>query len=55
MRPVGLFALPDHLARLSKTGDPLEVLDQVVDFEQFREPLKQSLGYADDSKSGCPP
>ena len=44
MGPMGWFALPDHLARLSKTGDPLEVLDQVVDFEQFREPPKRALG-----------
>ena len=55
MHPVTLFALPDHLARLSKTGDPLEVLDQVVDFEQFREPLERALGYADGSKGGRPP
>ena len=33
MRPMGLFDLPDHLARLSATGDPLEVLAKVVDFE----------------------
>ena len=55
MEPMGLFALPDHLSRLSKTGDPLEVLDQVVDFEQFREPLERALGYADGSKGGRPP
>ena len=55
MEPMGLFALPDHLSRLSNTGDPLEVLDQVVDFEQFREPLERALGYADGSKGGRPP
>ena len=55
MEPMGLFALPDHLARLSKIGDPLEVLDQVVDFEQFREALERALGYADGSKGGRPP
>ena len=55
MRPVSLFALPDHLARLSKTSDPLEVLNQVVDFEQFREPLERALGYADGSNGGRPP
>lgn len=55
MEPMGLFALPDHLSRLSKTGDPLEVLDQMVDFEQFREPLERALGYADGSKGGRPP
>ena len=55
MEPMGLFALPDHLSRLSKTGDPVEVLDQVVDFEQFREPLERALGYAGGSKGGRPP
>ena len=55
MGPMGWFALPDHLARLSQTGDPLEVLDQVVDFEQFREPLERALGYADGSRGGRPP
>ena len=29
MRPTGLFDLPDHFAQLSKTGDPLEVLNRV--------------------------
>ncbi len=55
MRPTGLFDLPDHLAQLSKTGDPLEVLNRVIDFEQFREPLERALGYADGSKGGRPP
>ena len=32
----GLFALTDHLERLSATGDPLEALDRRVDFEVFR-------------------
>ena len=55
MRPMGLFDLPDHLARLSATGDPLEVLAKVVDFEVFRAPLEAALGYADGSKGGRPP
>ena len=29
MRPTVLFDLPDHLARLSAIGDPLEILNQV--------------------------
>ena len=45
----------DHLVRLSKAEHPLEVLDQLVDSEQFQEPLEQTLGYADGSKSGRPP
>ena len=55
MRPTGLFDLPDHLARLSKIVDPLEVLNRVVDFEQFWEPLERALGYADWSRGGRPP
>ena len=55
MRSEGLFDLPDHLARLSATGDPLEVLARVVDFEVFRAPLEAALGYADGSKGGRPP
>ena len=52
MRPAGLFDLPDHLVQLSKTGDPLEVLNRVVDFEHFREPLERALGDADGLKGG---
>ena len=37
MNPNGLFGLSDHLALLSKHGDPLEVLDATVDFEYFRD------------------
>ena len=45
MRQAGLFGLPDHLRKLSATGDPLEVLAKVVDFEIFRAPLEAALGY----------
>jgi len=37
MNPNSLFGLSDHLALLSKHGDPLEVLDATVDFEDFRD------------------
>lgn len=36
MNPSSLFSLADHLEKLSKDGDPLEVLDATVDFEYFR-------------------
>ncbi len=52
---VGLFGLPGHLARLSKTGDLLELLNQIVDFEQFQESLGQELKYAGGPKGGRPP
>ena len=33
MEAWSLFGLSEHLERLSKTGDPLEVLEATVDFE----------------------
>ena len=54
MRQKGLFGLSDHLKRLSAHGDPLEVLDRVVDFEAFRPTLTSALGYSDGSKGGRP-
>jgi transposase, IS5 family len=32
MEPRSLFGLPEHLEKLSKHGDPLEVLEATVDF-----------------------
>jgi transposase, IS5 family len=50
-----LFGLAEHLASLSKHGDPLEVLDETVDFEHFRDWLVGGLGYGDGSRGGRPP
>jgi len=55
VRQAGLFGLSDHLERLSKDGDPLEVLEATVDFEYFRGWLVDGLGYGDGSKGGRPP
>ena len=59
MRQAGLFGLTDHLERLSKDGDPLEVLEATVDSGHFRpwlvEGLVEGLGYGDGSKGGRPP
>ena len=55
MQQAGLFGLSEHLERLSAHGDPLEVLDTTVDFEQFRGRLVEGLGYGDGSKGGRPP
>ena len=55
MNPESLFCLSDHLERLSKDGDPLEVLDATVDFEYFRGWLVEGLGYGDGSMGGRPP
>ncbi|MBG6143955.1 hypothetical protein IWQ51_002084 [Labrenzia sp. EL_142] len=55
MNPRSLFSLFDHLERLSKDGDPLEVLSATVDFEYFRQWLVEGLGYGDGSKGERPP
>jgi IS5 family transposase len=55
MRQAGLFGLTEHLDRLRRDGDPLEVLEATVDFEHFRGWLVEGLGYGDGSKGGRPP
>ena len=55
MDPKSLFSLSDHLEALSKEGDPLEVLQETVDFEYFRAWLVEGLGYGDGAKGGRPP
>jgi IS5 family transposase len=55
MNPNSLFSLADHLEKLSKDGDPLEVLGATVDFEYFRPWLVDGLGYGEGSKGGRPP
>ena len=48
------FSLSEHLERISRDGDPLEVLDTTVDFEYFRVWLVEGLGYGDGAKGGRP-
>lgn len=55
MHPSSLFSLSEHLVRLSRDGDPLEVLGEAVDFERFRPLLVKGLGYSDGAKGGRPP
>jgi IS5 family transposase len=47
MRPSTLFSLSEHLERLSRVGNRLEVLGEAVDFELFRTLLVKGLGYSD--------
>ena len=54
MHPSSLFSLSEHLDRLSRDGDPLEVLGSAVDFERFRPLLVKGLGYSDGAKGGRP-
>ncbi len=55
MEQRSLFGLSDHLERLSKDGDPLEVLEATVDFEYFHGWLIVGLGYGDGARGGRPP
>jgi transposase, IS5 family len=51
----GLFDLDERYAALSASGDPLERLRAVVDFELFRPLLNQALCRSDGAKGGRPP
>ncbi|WP_245638503.1 transposase [Croceicoccus bisphenolivorans] len=55
MHPSSLFSLSERLERLSRDGDPLEVLGEAVDFERSRPLLVKGLGYNDGAKGGRPP
>lgn len=51
----GFFDLDERYAWLSSTGDPLERLAAVVDFEMFRPALDAALNRSDRAKGGRPP
>lgn len=51
----GLFDMENRLESLSKFGDPLEKLKEVVNFEVFRAEIEEGLGFSDRSKGGRPP
>ena len=55
MDPNSLFSLNDYLEALSHHGDPLEVLERILDFEHFRSWLVEGLSDCDGSKGGRPP
>ncbi|WP_425476031.1 transposase [Mesorhizobium yinganensis] len=55
MEQRSLLGLSEHLDRLSKNGDPLEVLEVTVNFEYFRDWLVEGLGYGEGGKGGRPP
>lgn len=51
----GFFDAEERLRWLSASGDPLERLRAVVDFEAFRAELESALPRADRSRGGRPP
>jgi transposase, IS5 family len=50
----GIFDGDERLKALSATGDPLERLAQVVDFEVFRSDLEAAFSRSDRAKGGRP-
>lgn len=56
MSQLGFFDLANRYRHLSKTGDPLEKINEVVDFEQFRPLLIKHLALKSNAlKGGRPP
>jgi IS5 family transposase len=54
-RQAGFWDDEEHLARLTKGGDLLVTLSEVVDFEPFRYRLEKALKRSDGAKGGRPP
>ncbi len=54
-RQPGFFDLEERLAALSKSGDSLERLASMVEFEIFRPALNRARRRSDRSKGGRPP
>jgi len=55
MRQRGLFDLDERLKRVSDLGDPLEVMNHIIDFEVFRPVPDRALRRPDRRKGGRPP
>lgn len=50
-----MYGADEQLKRLSKLGDPLEKLNAAINWEIFREPIRNRIRKADYSKGGRPP
>ena len=51
----GFFDIQDRYEALSRKGDPLERLREMIPWESFRKPLKKTLRRKDRSAGGRPP
>ena len=53
---IGIFDVQDRLQDLSKSGDPLEKITHVVNFEIFRPEIEKAIDIKANPVSGeCPP
>lgn len=41
--------------KLDELGDPLDQINEIIDWEIFRKPIEKAIRRADYSKGGCPP
>lgn len=55
MTQLGFFDYSDRLESLSKFGDPLEKLNELIPWESFRKPLRKALKRPLIKKAGRPP
>ena len=51
----GFFDVDERLKRVSDLGDPLEVMNEIIDFEGFRPVLTKALKRSDRRKGGVRP
>jgi len=54
MKQMKLYGVETQLNRLTKLGDPLEKINELIDWEMFREPIETAIR-KDMSKGGRPP
>jgi len=54
-KQIKMFGAEMQLARLSKMGDSLEKINEAIDWEMFRLPIRNQIRKADYSKGGRPP
>ena len=54
MEHQSFFALEEHLERILQMGDPLELLEETVNFEHFGPWLLEGSSYGDGAKAGRP-
>ena len=50
MKQLGLFGLSKRLQDLSESGDPLEKLKEIINFELFRDELEKGLNFSEGLK-----
>jgi hypothetical protein len=50
-----MFGVETQLERLSKLGDSLEKINEMIEWEMFREPIVKRIRKVDEGQGGRPP